>query len=226
MPILSVIIPLFNEKSTILEIILLVQEVNIHKEIIIIDDYSTDGSREIISSINANNIQVILHDNNYGKGRAIRSGIEKARGDIIIIQDADLEYNPSEYKKLLEPILSGHADVVYGSRFTGSSAHRVLYYWHYVGNKILTMLSNMFTNLNLTDMETGYKAFRSEIIQNIRLEEDRFGFEPEVTAKIAKTKCRIYEVGISYRGRTYEEGKKISAKDGLWAIWCIIKYNL
>jgi len=225
MPTLSVIIPLFNEKSTILEIIRLVQEVDIHKEIIIIDDYSTDGSREIISSINANNIQVILHDNNYGKGRAIQSGIAKANGDIIIIQDADLEYDPSEYSKLIEPILSGHADVVYGSRFIGSSAHRVLYFWHYVGNKFLTMLSNMFTNLNLTDMETCYKAFRSETIQNIRLKENRFGFEPEVTAKIAKTKSRIYEVGISYMGRTYEEGKKIGVKDGLWAIWCIIKYN-
>ena len=226
MPTLSIIIPVYNEKDTITKLLDLVTAVDIDKEIIIIDDFSTDGTREIISNYKKNNVSVIHHNMNYGKGRAIQTGIKKATGDIVIIQDADLEYNPTEYSKLIEPILSEDADVVYGSRFTGSSAHRVLYYWHYVGNKFLTMLSNMFTNLNLTDMETCYKTFRREIIQNIEIEENRFGFEPEITAKIAKMNCRIYEVGISYKGRTYEEGKKIGVKDGFWAIWCILKYNI
>ena len=225
-PIISVIIPVFNEKHTILKLLDLVQSVDIEKEIIIIDDNSTDGSREIIKLLKDNNIKVILEKSNSGKGNAIQKGINKAIGDIIIIQDADLEYSPSEYPKLIQPILDGHADVVYGSRFKGSSAHRVLYFWHYVGNKLLTILSNMLTNINLTDIETCYKVFRREIIQNIKLKENRFGIEPEITAKIAKTQCRIYEIGISYKGRKYEDGKKITFKDGLWAIWCIIKYNL
>tara|TARA_B100001029_G_C15053797_1_gene452791 strand:+ start:305 stop:991 length:687 start_codon:yes stop_codon:yes gene_type:complete len=226
MPILSVIIPVYNENRTILKILNLVKSVDIEKEIIIIDDYSTDGSKEIISKINEKNIHTIFHNKNYGKGMAIKSGIEKSSGDIIIIQDADLEYDPQEYSRLIAPIISGDADVVYGSRFKGSSAHRVLYFWHYLGNKFLTLLSNMLTNLNLTDMETCYKAFRNEIIKNINIEEHRFGFEPEITAKISKLKCRIYEIGISYKGRTYEEGKKIGIKDGIRAIWCIIKYNI
>ena len=173
-----------------------------------------------------NKLIIDKHKINKGKGASLRTGLEHINGDIIIIQDADNEYNLAEIPRLIEPIIEGYADVVYGSRFRGGDAARVLYYWHRVGNWILTELSNMFTNLNLTDMETCYKAFRRDIIQNIKLEEDRFGFEPEVTAKIAKIKCRIYEVGISYRGRTYEEGKKIGAKDGIWAVWCILKYNL
>jgi len=225
-PIISVVIPVFNEKHTILKLLDLVQSVDIEKEIIIIDDNSTDGSREIITSLKDNNIKVILEKANFGKGNAIQKGINKAVGDIIIIQDADLEYNPEEYPKLIQPIIDGYADVVYGSRFKGSSAHRVLYFWHYVGNKLLTIFSNMLTNINLTDIETCYKVFRREIIQNIELNENRFGIEPEITAKIAKTQCRIYEIGISYNGRKYEDGKKITFKDGLWAIWCIIRYNL
>lgn len=226
MPTISVIIPVYNEKDTINEILRCVHEVDIDKEIIIVDDYSTDGTREILASISDDNVRVILKERNSGKGSALHKGIEAATGDIVIIQDADLEYDPSEYSKLIQPIVDGYADVVYGSRFIGSSAHRVLYFWHYVGNKFLTLLSNMFTNLNLTDMETCYKTFRREVIQSIKLEENGFGFEPEVTAKIARMKYRVYEVGISYRGRTYKEGKKIGFKDGIEAVWCIIKYGL
>jgi glycosyltransferase involved in cell wall biosynthesis len=226
MPTISVIIPVYNEKETINEILRCVKGVDIDKEIIVVDDCSTDGTREILSSIGDDNLKVILKERNGGKGSALHKGIEAASGDIVIIQDADLEYDPSEYPRLIQPIIDGYADVVYGSRFIGSSAHRVLYFWHYVGNKFLTLLSNMFTNLNLTDMETCYKTFRREIIQNIELEETGFGFEPEVTAKIARTKCRVYEVGISYRGRTYKEGKKIGFKDGVEAVWCIIKYGI
>jgi glycosyltransferase involved in cell wall biosynthesis len=226
MPLLSVVVPVYNEIRTILEILRRINRVELDKEIIVVDDGSTDGTREVLNTVNDPALRVIFHARNRGKGAALRTGIQAARGDIVIIQDADLEYNPTEYPRLIKPILEGNADVVYGSRFMGASEHRVLFFWHYVGNKLLTLLSNMFTDLNLSDVETGYKVFRREIIQSLKLEEERFGFEPEVTAKIAKKRCRIYEVGISYYGRTYEEGKKIKLKDGLRALWCIIKYNI
>ena len=229
---ISIIIPCYNEESTILQIIELVQESLSSKdyEIIVVDDASKDKTKQFINihSENDNRIRIICHEINSGKGAAIRSGINNVTGDVVIIQDADLEYDPSEYAKLLKPIQEGKADVVYGSRFKSGNAGRVLYYWHSVGNKFLTWLSNMFTNLNLTDMETCYKVFKKEILENISIEEDRFGFEPEITAKIAKLRprIRIFEVGISYYGRTYEEGKKITWKDGFRAIYVIIKYNL
>ena len=225
---LSIVIPCFNEYRFIREIVNAVESSCFpNKEIIIVDDCSNDGTREILKSeIETKVNKVIYHQKNMGKGAALRSGFQIAKGDIIIVQDADLEYNPSEYPKLIKPILDGDADVVYGSRFIGSEAHRVLYFWHMLANKILTLISNMFTNLNLTDMETGYKCFRKEIIKKIDIKENRFGFEPEITAKVAKLKCRIYEVGISYSGRTYGQGKKIGWKDGVRAVWCIVKYNL
>ncbi len=196
-------------------------------EIIVVDDYSTDGTRELLQQELATQVdQVIYHSQNMGKGAALRTGFAVMTGDIAIVQDADLEYDPQEYPIMIDPILRGRADVVFGSRFQGSAPHRVVYYWHRVGNGFLTMLSNMFTNINLTDMETCYKAFRREIIQAIKIEERRFGFEPEITAKVAKMNCRIYEVGISYYGRSYQEGKKIGWKDGVRAIYCILKYNL
>ncbi len=225
---LSLIIPVYNEAKTIEKIIRRVDEISLpfDKEIVIIDDFSTDGTREMLSKLNSESIKVFFHEYNQGKGAALRTGFSKAQGDVVIIQDADLEYDPAEYPKILQPILDGKADVVYGSRFAGGEAHRVLYFWHYVGNTFLTLLSNMLTNLNLTDMETCYKAFKRDILDKITLEEDRFGFEPEFTAKIAKLHCRIYEVGISYSGRSYLEGKKISWRDGFSALRCIVKYNL
>ena len=228
--ILSIIIPCYNELGTIEEVVKAVLGSPYpKKEIIIVDDFSIDGTREKLrSEISAISgvTKVLYHDKNLGKGAALRTGFAAATGEIVIVQDADLEYDPSQYSTIIEPILQGKADVVYGSRFMGGQPHRVVYYWHRVGNGILTLLSNMFTNLNLTDMETCYKAFRRDIIQSIQIEENRFGFEPEVTAKIAKKKCRIYEVGISYYGRTYEEGKKIGWKDGVRALICIVKYNV
>ncbi len=225
---LTIIIPCFNEVNTIRQIIDKIIEINNYeKEIIVIDDFSTDGSRQILSEIEKISIsKLILNERNYGKGYCIKKGIEEATGDIVIIQDADLEYDPSDYKKLIEPIHKNQADVVYGSRFIGSEEKRVLYYWHTIGNKFLTTLSNMFTNINLTDMECCYKAFKTEIIKKIALKENRFGFEPEVTAKLAKKNIRIYEVGIKYFGRKYSDGKKITWKDGFAAIYCIIYYNV
>ena len=224
---LSVIIPCYNEINTIEEVIKKVKETSIKsKEIIIIDDFSSDGTREFLNSLEDESIKVVLQNRNEGKGAAIAKGINFATGQISIIQDADLEYDPNEYEKLINPILDNKADVVFGSRFQGAEPHRVVYFWHRVGNGFLTLLSNIMTDINLTDMETCYKAFRTEILKSIILREKRFGFEPEITAKVSRMRCRIYEVGISYFGRTYEEGKKIGWKDGVRAIWCIIKYNI
>jgi glycosyltransferase involved in cell wall biosynthesis len=225
---ISIIIPCYNEVQTIERLLKRVREAPPHdKEIVVVDDGSTDGTKELLrQALSSHADKVIFQATNKGKGAALREGFRAATGDVIIIQDADMEYNPADYVKLLGPFEEGIADVVYGSRFVTGDSRRVLYFWHSVGNKILTLVSNVFTNLTLTDMETGYKAFRKEIIEQIRLVEDRFGFEPEITAKIAKLGCRIYEVGISYSGRTYAEGKKIRGIDGLRAIWCILKYNL
>tara|TARA_B100001057_G_C22721287_1_gene899804 strand:+ start:288 stop:1001 length:714 start_codon:yes stop_codon:yes gene_type:complete len=224
---LSVIVPCYNEINTINKVIEKIKDSPyLNKEIIIVDDFSNDGSREFLVNLNDDLITVKLHKRNMGKGAAISTGIKYATGNIIIIQDADLEYDPEEYPILIKPIIENKADIVYGSRFKGGQPHRIVYFWHRIGNGFLTLLSNIFTDLNLSDMETCYKAFRSEIIKNIRIEEKRFGFEPEITAKISKKEYRIYEVGISYYGRTYKEGKKINWKDGIQAIWCILKYNL
>jgi glycosyltransferase involved in cell wall biosynthesis len=234
---LSIVIPVFNERETIRQIVDAVLAVPVSapdgpiaKELVIVDDYSTDGSRDELERIAATcaggSVRVLHHERNQGKGAALRTGFRAATGDIVLVQDADLEYDPREYPKLIQPILEGRADVVFGSRFVGGESHRVLYFWHSLGNKFLTLLSNMFTDLNLTDMETCYKVFRRDVLAGLTVEENRFGFEPEITAKVAKLGCRVYEVGISYAGRTYNEGKKIGWRDGVRAIWCILKYNL
>ncbi len=224
-PKLSIVIPVYNEKGTIDEIVRRVQDVEFEKEIIIVDDCSNDGTREKIDKISGNNIKKLFHERNKGKGASLRTGFQHATGDIVIIQDADLEYNPKEYSNLIEPTLDGRADVVYGSRFLGGP-HRVSFFWNYVGNKILTTLSNMLTNLILTDMETCYKVFKAEVIKDINIKSNRFGFEPEITAKLAKRKCIIYELPISYSGRDYDEGKKIGWKDGVVALYCIVRFRL
>lgn len=229
---LSIIIPVYNEKQTLKALVEKVHAVNLSplnldKELVVVDDCSQDGTLVVAQGLaDEGKIRLIRHGENQGKGAALQTGFKTARGEILLIQDADLEYDPEEYPKLVKPILDGKADVVYGSRFMGGEPHRVFYFWHYLGNKFLTLLSNMTTNLNLTDMETCYKVFRSEVLKTISLEEKRFGFEPEITAKIARQKCRIFEVGISYTGRTYTEGKKINWKDGVRALWCILKYGV
>jgi glycosyltransferase involved in cell wall biosynthesis len=222
---LSVVIPVYNEKETILALISRVNNVPLEKEIVIVDDYSTDGTREVLKDFFHNNVKIFFHETNQGKGAALRTGFQHVQGDIVIIQDADLEYNPDEYPHIIAPIIDGHADAVFGSRFLGGP-HRVHLFWHYVGNTLLTTLSNMFTNINLTDMETCYKAFKASLLKQFTIESNRFGIEPELTAKLARLKCRIYEVPISYSGRDYSEGKKIGWKDGFAAIYWILYYNL
>ena len=224
---LSIIIPCYNESTTILSLIEAVKQSPVkNREIIIVDDGSKDGTRDILGALKDPEVRTIFHKSNQGKGAALRTGFKEASGDICIVQDADLEYDPQEFPVVIQPIIEGKADVVFGSRFQSGRPHRVVYFWHRIGNGVLTLMSNFFTDLNLSDMETCYKAFRREIIQSINIRENRFGFEPEVTAKVAKMNLRIYEVGISYYGRTYDEGKKIGWKDGFRAIYCILKYNL
>jgi glycosyltransferase involved in cell wall biosynthesis len=227
-PTVSIVIPCYNEAATLEQVIDKVLAAPIpHMEVIVVDDGSTDGTVDVLRDKVAPRVaQVLFHERNQGKGAALRTGFAAASGDIVLVQDADLEYDPRDYPRLLQPILEDRADVVFGSRFTGGESHRVLYFWHSLANKLLTLLSNMLTDLNLTDMEVCYKVFRRSVLERITIEEDRFGFEPEITAKVAKLRCRIYEVGISYSGRTYEEGKKIGWRDGARAVWCILKYNL
>jgi glycosyltransferase involved in cell wall biosynthesis len=225
---ISVVIPCYNEAATlarVVEAVLSAPVSGLQREIIIVDDASTDKTPEIIAKFSNPAVKKLRHDKNRGKGAALSTGFAAATGDIILVQDADLEYDPTEYPRLLGPILDGRADVVFGSRFISGDSHRVLYFWHYVANSLLTLISNMFTGLNLTDMETGYKVFRAKVVKPLTLKEKRFGFEPEITAKVARGKWRVYEVGVSYSGRTYEEGKKIGLKDALRAVWCILKYN-
>ncbi len=224
---LSIVIPVYNELNTLEEIIRRVEAVDLFKEIIAVDDCSTDGSVEILEQMQQQGRLVLCkHESNQGKGAALKTGFTRATGELVVVQDADLEYDPTDYHRLMQPIVRGDADVVIGSRFIGGESHRVLYFWHSVGNAIITTASNMFTNLNLTDIECCYKIFRREVIQSIDIEEKRFGFEPEIVAKVARKGCRIYEVGVSYSGRTYKEGKKINWKDGVRAMYCIVRYNL
>lgn len=225
---LTVVIPVFNEAPTVAQVIQRVHAAptaGLRTELLVVDDCSTDGTREYLKALSLDRVTCLFHDRNRGKGAAVRTGFAHARGDIVLIQDADLEYDPEEYPKLLRPILEGKADVVLSSRFIAGEQHRVLYFWHSVGNRCITLLSNVFTNLNLTDIESCYKVFTRKIVQQIRIQEDRFGVEPELVAKVAALKCRVYEVGISYAGRTYQEGKKITWKDGVRALWCIAKYS-
>ena len=225
---LSIVIPVYNEAATIESLIqaVLASPLKIERELVVVDDCSADGTRDKLNQIkDTYHLNLTCHEKNQGKGAALRTGFAQATGELVIVQDADMEYDPNEYAKLIEPILQGKADVVFGSRFSGGEVHRVLYFWHSMGNRFLTLLSNMMTNLNLTDMEVCYKVFRREILQQITIEENRFGFEPEITAKVARLRCRIYEVGISYAGRTYEEGKKINWRDGVSALRCIWRYR-